>query len=329
MPTTIAMTEKGHDAIRERLEALDLDIAVWRIGDDGRVLVDGTSKSPEELDVDYLWFSVDISADRRQAEIFDLARKFRSIKVLQTFNAGLDNPIYSDLSKRGVRVCNSSAQGVAISEYVFAFLLNHYHPMQLRAEQQASKTWATTRFREIAKSHILILGYGPIGQGIAKRAKAFDATGSVVRRSPQTSDIVDQCGTLEDLPELLPQADTVVLACPMNAQTANVADARFFDAMKGDALLINIARGGLVDDDALIAALDGDQIGGAVLDVFREEPLPPTSPYWTHPKVTMTGHTSHAGSGGVARWQNLFLENIAQYVRTGELTSEVSPADLA
>jgi phosphoglycerate dehydrogenase-like enzyme len=119
--------------------------------------------------------------------------------------------------------------------------------------------------------------------------------------------------------------DVIVLACPLNAETRGLAGNQFFSKVKKGAILVNIARGGLIDDAALLASLDAGRLEHAVLDVFHEEPLPVANPFWTHPKVRMTSHTSFAGSGVRERWDNLFLDNIARFVRGEKLVNEVDP----
>ncbi len=227
-----------------------------------------------------------------------------------------------------MRICNSSAQAVAISEYVMAHALNLIHPVELQRELQARKEWKRTPFREISRTNWLIVGYGPIGQELAKRVKAFGATTAVVRRSPATSDLVDKAGTMADLEGLLPEADVIVLACALNDDTRGFADGRFFAAVKEDAILVNVARGALIDDSAMIDALDNGRLAAAVLDVFHQEPLPQDNPLWSHPKVRVTPHTSFAGNGGRARWDQFFLDNIARFVNGEALEAEVDPKDI-
>ena len=185
-----------------------------------------------------------------------------------------------------------------------------------------------TPFREISRTNWLIIGYGPIGQELAKRVKAFGATTAVVRRSPETSDLVDKAGTMADLETFLPTADVVVLACALNDDTRGFADERFFAALKENAILVNVARGALIDDAAMIAALDRDGFANAVLDVFHQEPLPEDNPMWSHPKVRVTPHTSFAGNGGQARWDQAFLDNVARFVNGEPLDAEVDPKDI-
>lgn len=328
MAITVAMYEKAYERIGARLDALDLDISVQPFRKDGTVLVNDASVPANEASVDFLWFSPDINADQALPQAFDTALHMKHVGVLQTFNAGLDNSFYKKISDKGVRISNSSAQAIAISEFVFAHVLNAYQPLAERRRLQKSAEWKITPFRELAGTRWLIVGYGPIGSQIAKRAAAFDAKVTVIRRSPQTSDIVDRAGTLTDLPELSADADIVILACALNAETRGFADAGFFANLKPGALFVNIARGGLVDDTALISALDNDRLEGAILDVFHQEPLPADDPLWSHPKVTLTAHTSFAGSGVRDRWDALFFENIVRFVNGDSLVNEVNPADI-
>lgn len=328
MPVTVAMYDKSFEHIGERLDALGLDIVVHTFDKDSRFLIDGASVPPGEVDIDYFWLSNHVNAGGFQQAAFNVVLDCKSVGVLQTFNAGLDNPVYKKISDKGTRICNSSAQAVAISEYVMAHALSLIHPIDLQRDQQAAKQWKVTPFREISRMNWLIVGFGPIGQEVAQRVKAFGATTTVVRRSPQTSDIVDKAGTMADLATYLPEADVIVLACPLNAETRGFVNAGFFAALKEDAILINIARGALIDDAAMIAALDDNRFAVAVLDVFDPEPLPEDNALWSHPKVRVTPHTSFAGDGGRARWDQLFLDNITRFVKGEPIASEVDPQDI-
>jgi phosphoglycerate dehydrogenase-like enzyme len=329
MTKTVALYAPAYDFIRSRLDALGLDIAVLTYDKDGKLYRDGGDIAPEATEIDYVWLSNFISRDKAQRPVFGLMERIKRIEVLQTFNAGLDDPVYGRISRKGTRICNSSAQAVAISEYVFGQLLAIYQPIHTQRAQQAEKKWAVTPFREIWRTNWLILGFGPIGREVAKKAKAFGASTTVLRRSPATGDTVDLAGTLADLNRFAPEADVVVVACPLNDQTRGKLGADFFAALKPGAILLNIARGPIIDDAALIAALDSGAVETAVLDVFHTEPLPADDPLWSHPKVRLTPHTSFAGSGGALRWTELFLDNFPRYVRGEALLNEVSPNDIA
>jgi len=329
MTVTVGMYEASLAHIGDRLDALDLDLRVLPFDKTGNFQIDGVATPPEQVDLDYFWLSSHISVGGATDTAFDVALACKSINVLQTFNAGLDNPVYKKISDKGARICNSSAQGVAIAEYVMAQVLSVMHPVAQQRVQQEAREWKITRFRELSRTNWLIVGYGPIGQATAIRAKAFGAGISVVRRSPMTSDVVDRAGTMADLPALLPEADIIVLACPLNDSTRGFADVAFFGAVKPGAILVNIARGGLIDDAAMIAALDDGRLETAILDVFHTEPLPTDDPLWAHPGVRLTPHTSFAGNGSQGRWDTLFLDNIARFVKGEPLGQEVNPADLA
>lgn len=328
MTKTVALYSTAYDDIRPRLEALGLDIAVLTFDKDGKLYRDGAEIQPEETAVDYVWLSNFISRDRAQQAVFELMLRLKRIDVLQTFNAGLDDPVYGKLKQKGVRVCNSSAQAVAISEFIVGQVLNLYQPFEQQRQQQEARTWQITPFREIWRTNWLIVGFGPIGREVAKKVKAFGASTAVVRRSPETSEIVDRAGTLADAKDFAAEADVIVLACPLNAETRGFANADFFAAVKPDAILLNVGRGPLIDDASLMAALDQGRLANAVLDVFHTEPLPADDPLWAHPKVRLTPHTSFAGGGGVTRWKELFLDNLPRYVQGQPLANEVNPNDI-
>jgi phosphoglycerate dehydrogenase-like enzyme len=328
MSVTLAMYEKSYEHVGEQLDALALDINVITFDRDGVFTIDGSTVAPGDVDVDYFWLSSHVNADGFRKKAFETVLACKSVGVLQTFNAGLDDPVYKRISDRGTRICNSSAQAVAIAEYVMAHVLSLIHPIDLQREQQAKKEWKVTLFRELSRMNCLIVGFGPIGHEVAKRLKAFGATTAVVRRSPQTSELVDQAGTMADLPKFLPQADVIVLACALNDETRGFAGDAFFSAIKDGALLVNIARGALIDDAAMIQALDQGRLAHAVLDVFHTEPLPTSDPLWSHPNVRLTPHTSFGGDGGRARWDQLLLDNLSRFVDGEALMAEVNPKDI-
>jgi phosphoglycerate dehydrogenase-like enzyme len=329
MAISVALYANSYDRIKDRLDALGLDLEVIPFRLDGKLEIGGGKVDPAGVDLDYLWLSPELSLEGGLGKAFDVALKCRSIKVLQTFNAGLDAPAYRQLAAKGVRICNSSAQAIAISEYVMAQVLALFQPLAEQRELQAGKKWQRTPFREVSGTNWLIIGFGPIGRATAQRAKAFGASISVIRRSPQTGPTVDRAGTLADLPGFLPGADVILLACPLNDATRRVAGKSFFDAVKPGAVLVNIARGGLIDDAAMMKALDEGQLAAAVLDVFHTEPLPTDDPLWAHPKIRLTSHTSFAGDGVRRRWDQLFLDNLPRFVKAETLLHEVNPEDLA
>jgi len=326
MTVRLAMYEESLKHIGERLDALGLDLEIITFDRDGKFHNGTTSAS--EIEADYLWFSQHLSSEGLLPMGFQVALDMKQLDVLQTFNAGLDAPAYNQIAARGVRICNSSAQGIAIAEYTMAQVLSLTHPVQLQQDQQAERVWKITPFRELSRMKWLIFGYGPIGSAVAERAKAFGSHISVIRRSPKTDAFIDRAGSRDDAIRFASEADIILLACSLNDQTRGMINQDFLNAVKPGAILVNIARGGVIDDSALLQALDKGIISTAVLDVFHTEPLPKEDPFWSHPNVRLTPHTSFGGDGVRPRWDTLFLENIQRYVNGEPLEREVNPADL-
>lgn len=328
MAVSVGIYKRSLELVQDRLAALGLDLNLVPFDSEWCYQLNGSTMAPGEVDLDYLWISPEVSQEGKLDDGLRMALATRSINVLQTLNAGLDHPAYAELSAKGVRICNSSAQAIAISEYILGQVFAVFQPIERQRELQAAGDWQRTRFREIAGTNWLIVGYGPIGRETAQRAKALGANVTVVRRSPETGQHVDRAGTLADVHSFLGDTDVIVLACPLNDATRGFGGGEFFAAVKKGALLVNIARGGLIDDAAMIAALDDGSLSAAVLDVFHKEPLPTSDPLWTHPKVRLTAHTSFFGSGALSRWHGLFLDNLPRFVAGEPLLNEVAAADL-
>jgi phosphoglycerate dehydrogenase-like enzyme len=218
---------------------------------------------------------------------------------------------------------------IPISEYVLRSVLDHYPRPGEWAASSAERAWRRHDFREVHGTTWLVVGLGSIGGATAVRARAFGATVIGVRRSPGGDEPVDRMVTPAEVPGVLGEADVVVLAAPSTPDTRHLVDDAFLAAMKPGSLLVNIARGALVDEEALVRALDaGTTIEAAVLDVTATEPLPPDSKLWDHPRITITPHDAAGGTGRFARAADLFLDNLERY-RAGEpLRHEVTAADL-
>ncbi len=325
MVMEILLPKKSYERVRDRLDALELDLHVICVDTDGSYTRDGKSILPKDAAPEAFWLSMDFLDAGQFNTAFDMALRPGTVNWMQTLNAGLDRGRYREVVEAGIRLCNSSAQSIAISEFVMAHVLNAFQPIEEQFAAQSSRDWVITHFPEISRSSWLIIGFGPIGQAVAKRARAFDAHIAVVRRGDDSMGLADRMGRMEDLPLLLPDADVIILACSLNDETRGLANANFFKHVKQDAVLVNIARGGLVDDEALLACLDEGRLRLAVLDTFAPEPLDPASHYWDHPRVRVTAHTSWAGNGTVLRGDDLFVNNLARYARGEPLYMEVNP----
>jgi phosphoglycerate dehydrogenase-like enzyme len=322
----ILLHKLTYERVRGRLDALGLDLQVTCVDADGAYSRNGVGVEPEDVHPEVFWLSLDFFDTRQVSDSFDMVLRPGTVKWMQTFNAGLDRGRYREVLDAGVRLTNSSAQAVAISEYVMAQVLNLLHPFEAQQQAQSERAWVATPFSELSQSTWLTIGFGPIGQAVAARARSFGAHILAVRRGADSLGLSDEVGRLDDLPAFLPRADVIVLACALNDATRHVANTEFFKHVKQDAILLNVARGGLVDDAALLACLDAGRLKKAVLDVSAPEPPDPDSPYWSHPRVRLTAHTSWFGDGTIPRGDDLFFDNLVRYVRGEPLDMEVGPS---
>ncbi len=185
--------------------------------------------------------------------------------------------------------------------------------------------WRPHQFREIYGTTWIVVGTGAIGSEVARRASAFGARVIGVRRNPTGDEPVDEMVAPPALVGALPRADVVVLSAPSTSETVGLVDSRFLDAMAPDSVLVNIARGALVDEEALLAALDRGRPAAAILDAFVTEPLPADHPFWDHPGIVLTPHTSAGGLARHDRGAELFLENLGRFRRGEPLLHEVLP----
>jgi phosphoglycerate dehydrogenase-like enzyme len=174
----------------------------------------------------------------------------------------------------------------------------------------------------------LIVGFGAIGQAVAERARGFGAEVTGVRRSGGGHPLADHMGTLSEVKSSLADVDVVVLAAPLNDATRGLAGEGFFAAMKPGSMLVNVGRGDLVDEAALLAALERGAPEFAALDVFHDEPLPADSPFWDHPRVALSPHASSFGDGQAARNDAIFIENLRRRLAGDPLLYEADPRDL-
>lgn len=325
----VLMSQAAYQRVKSRLTSFGDAVEVVVMGADGDFSRNGAPVAADEVDPEIYWMSLDLFPGRNPksglaAFIGKISEGTRG-QWVQIFSAGIDHPMFKALMQKGLRLTKSQAQAAAIAEYVLAHAFSLVHPIAEQAQAQAQHKWTRIAFREIASTRWLLVGFGSIGLEIARRLRAFGPHLTVVRRSGAADGLVDEVLTQPELPTALPKADVVILACPLNDETRNMADAAFFEAMKPGAILVNIGRGDLVDEDALKIGLDRDQPAAAVLDVFRVEPLPTDSWFWDHPKVRVTSHTSNSGDGVLARSDVQFLENLRRFLAGEPLIAEAQP----
>ena len=307
--------------IRDRLELLV-------VGRDGEITCGSQSFDADTAQPEAGWFSADAMGGAAQRTVMTGLLKSERLAWVHTGAAGVDHPIWAQLVDKGAVLTTGHGQALCIAEYVLAELLGHFQRLGERRAEQAARRWTRLPFREIAGTSWLVIGFGAIGQAVAQRAKGFGASIVGVRRSGAPDPLADRMGSLGDVKALLPAADVVVLATPLNPQTRNMADAGFFAAMKPGSVLVNVGRGDLVDEAALLAALGVGVPEHAILDVFHDEPLKDDSPFWDHPKVSLTAHASAFGSGQAARNDAIFVENLRRRLAGQPMLYEADARDL-
>ncbi len=249
------------------------------------------------------------------------------VRWLHTASAGVDHVITPEVkAKPGLLLTDSGpAFAIAMGEFVLTWMLMVAHRMPEIIAQQQSRTWKWVTQEELHGQTVGIIGLGPIGQGIAARCKAFGMrTIGFRRRSEPVPDVDRTLTGPEGMDTLLRESDWVVIAAALTGETRSLLGATQFGQMKPTARLINIARGGLVDEPALINALQSGAIAGACLDVFAQEPLPLDNPLWNLPNVLISPHTSPGWTAGLRERQiEIFLSNLEKYVCGEEMAGVV------
>ncbi|MEM6858402.1 MAG: D-2-hydroxyacid dehydrogenase [Pseudomonadota bacterium] len=261
------------------------------------------------------WF--DMNEKEVMAETLIAAKK---LKWLNSIYAGLDFLDMDVLIERGVTITNGAGiNAITIAEYVVMGMLTMAKGYRdvVRAQERREWLMDSPGKRELYGSKALLLGYGAIGMLIKPRLEAFNVNVTVVRRTP------DETGgegvlTPDEWRARLGEFDWVILAVPATPETDNMIGSEELAAMKSDAVLVNIARGAVIDQPALIAALEAKSIGGAFLDVTTPEPLPADNPLWGPDNAHVTMHLSgRAQDKMFIRSAARFLDNLAKY-RRGE-----------
>ena len=233
------------------------------------------------------------------------------LRWFHTFSAGTDAGAFKAMIDRGTILTNSSgASAPSIAQYVLAMMLYCTKPIEQWRAQQSRGEWTQLPAGELTGQTCGIIGTGAIGGEVARLAKAFGMHTIGMRRSPKRTRWIDDQVTSRQLPRLLKQSDFVVLACPLTNDTEGLIGERELQAMKASATLINVARGRVCDEPALVRALQQQQIRGAVLDVFVWEPLPAASPLWSMPNVIITPHNAGPSPLNMGRVLDIFIDNL-------------------
>ena len=267
-------------------------------------------------------------ADAEVALAFDLPRSLRDVaprlRWVQAIGAGVDH-LRATCEDAGVTLTN--AAGVAagpIAEFVIGRLLAVWKRFDDLDELQRKHEWRATYGRVLAGCTVGVVGFGAIGSAVAERAAALGMRVVAVRRDPTAdSPFADEVVGPDGLLDLLGRCDAVVLSAPATPGTEDLFDADAFATMRPGAVFCNVARGSLVDEDALLASLESGHLGAAILDVAKQEPLPPDSPLWDAPRLHLSPHSSTAPERYLETLFDLFADNLERYLRGDALRNVV------
>ncbi|HEY8173441.1 MAG TPA: D-2-hydroxyacid dehydrogenase [Dehalococcoidia bacterium] len=287
---------------------------------DGKLAWDG---DPAAVDVCLLSEDFWQDLELRQLAIPAIFR-LEGLRWFHTFSAGTDSPAFAAIIDRGAMLTNSTgASAPSIAQYVLGMMLYRSKRFDELRDQQRRREWTQLRGRDLTGQTVGIIGTGAIGGEVARLAKAFGMHVIGARRSEKKTRHVDAQVSMQRVGTLLQRSDFVVIACPLTKETEGLIGERELRMMKPDATLINIARGKIIDEPALVRALRENWIAGACLDVFTWEPLPETSPLWELPNVFVTPHSSGISPLNMERAMAIFLDNLERLVQGKKLRNLV------
>ena len=259
---------------------------------------------------------------------FPLARR---LKWIHTPSAGVDDALYPALVESSIRMtCSRGISSAALADHALGMILAFSRGLAVAIRQQ-EKGWIRERFfegdplpAELDGRVLGILGFGSIGREVALRGRSFGMRVHALKRNRTGEEpLAERLFGPQEMEEFLASADFLVLALPLTRATADILDERAFAAMKSGAILVNIARGRLVREPALLHALESGRLAGAALDVFREEPLPEASPLYRLPNVVLTPHIGGLHPHYLDRATSLFIVNLGRYLEGEPLLHEV------
>ncbi len=249
----------------------------------------------------------------------DLLRQAPGLRWVHTHSAGADRPVFQELLQRGVAVSTSSgANAAVVAQSAAAGLLGLARGLPRLLAAQRERRWAPPGAagpRDLGGQTATIVGWGPVGQAIAAILAAAGLRCIAVRRSAvPAAEGVETVG-YEGLPAILPRTDWLVLACPLTQRTRGLVDGAALALLPPGAHLVNVARGEVVVEADLVAALRSGALAGAYLDVFEHEPLGPDSPLWTLDNVILTPHCAGHSDGNAPRVDAMYLANLGRWAR--------------
>lgn len=256
------------------------------------------------------------------------------LRWVQATNAGTGQQI----KESGIRlevldeVAVTTASGVhatPLAEFALLGMLHFAKQLPKLARFQRDRHWERLHFRELRNMRLLVVGLGSIGREVARLGNHLGMRVTGIKRDPSiTEPGVERIYPPEQLTEVISDADAVVVTLPLTSETAELVGREAIDAMKSDAIFVNVGRGGVVDEEALLGALENSNLAGAALDVYREEPLPTESRLWDLPNVILSPHSAASSESENERIVDLFIQNLGRYLAGEPLVNRLRPNHL-
>ncbi len=280
-----------------RIEGVDPRVRVRAVQRDGAV---SGATTPRVL------FRSDLPTEAMGRVLQD----YPSVEWVHSAAAGVEHLLPELQGYEGLVTNSAGVHGEPIAEWVITMMLAHSKKLSLLLEHSRNREWKAEQSEELGGKTLGIVGAGGIGAAIARRARGLDMTVIGTRSSGTPTEHIPEMFTPDQLHQMLERSDYVVLATPLTTQTAGLIGEPELKVMKPSAVLLNIARGGVVQTDALLRALSEGEIGGAYLDVTDPEPLPSDHPLWNAPNTVITAHTSGYSPRSSERVVSFFCENL-------------------
>lgn len=273
-------------------------------------------------------FDADILLTWGQLTPAEYCRSAKNLKWIHALSAGVEGLMKVDLDRSKVKITNSKGiHGLAMSEFTMLYILSFLKNFPLLYRQQQNKIWqkpSNPGPEECIGKTVGIIGMGDIGKEVARKAKFFGMKVMGVKRRPQPTEYVDKMYSLAEIDIVLEKSDFVVILVPLTSASYHLINKEKLHTMKRTAVLINIGRGPVVDEQALIKALEEGVIAGAALDATEVEPLENESPLWTMPNVIISPHMSADSPHYMSRAIEVFCKNIGLFLEGKELHNQIN-----
>jgi phosphoglycerate dehydrogenase-like enzyme len=317
----VVIAKTAYEPWKAQFDTANLPVRFAFVESPEVAILDGKEVAPADLPANAVWLTLEALRGPLRRTFKHILETAPDLQWVQALGAGTDIPLLQDVMARGVRLTTAHVTAISIAEFVMRTVLERFHRSEERRLSRIAKEYPRDDFREIYRTNWLIYGMGSIGGCISERARAFGAHTIGVRRNPRGGEPVDEMIAPSQVLANLGRADVVVFSAPSTPETQNVANAEFFAAMKPGSVFVNVARAAIVDEDALVAALDSGHLDYAILDVhtveeawlYRKERMD-ESVLWTHPKILLSPHGAGHGDGRHVRITELFIDNLKRFV---------------